>query len=228
MKSASAAILSLFSVSLFAGEPNSLTDAERKDGWRLLFDGTTTKDWIGLGKDRMPDQGWSVENGTLHHTKGGGDIVTAEAFENFEFVWEWKIAEVGNSGVKYNLPDPSKGLGFEYQMLDDENHPDGKKGGRLHQTAGLYDLIEPAPDTQVNPPGQWNTSRLVVKGQHVEHWLNGKQTVSFEMGSPEMKEAIARSKYRSIPGFGVKTKSPILLQDHGDEFWVRSIKIRPI
>jgi hypothetical protein len=117
-------------------------------------------------------------------------------------------------------------VGFEYQMLDDENHPDGKVGGRLHQTAGLYDLIEPGADKQLNPPGQWNTSRVVVKGQHVEHWLNGKQTVSFEMGSPEMKEAIARSKYRNIAGFGVKAKSPILFQDHGDEFWVRSVKIR--
>ena len=141
-------------------------------------------------------------------------------------VWDWKIADGANSGLKYNLPDPAKDIGFEYQLLDDEHHPDGVRGGRLHQTAGLYDIIEPAADRKVNPPGQWNTSRIVVKGNHVEHWLNGAKTVEFEMGSDALKAAVAKSKFKNVARFGEKAKSPILLQDHGDEIWVRSVKLR--
>jgi hypothetical protein len=211
---------------LAADSPNTLSDVEKADGWKLLFDGSSTAGWLGLGGKPFPATGWVVEDGTLKHTKGGGDIVTAESYLNFELTWDWKIAKVGNSGVKYNLPDPSKNIGFEFQLLDDENHPDGKKGGALHQTAGLYDLIEPAAGKKVNPPGEWNTCRLVVAGNKVEHWLNGMKTVEFEMGSEALKAAIAKSKYKNVPKFGEKTKSPILLQDHGDEIAFRAVKLR--
>lgn len=212
----------------FAGEPNTLTDAEKAEGWKLLFDGKTTDGWVGIGKPAFPEKGWTVQDGTLFHTKGGGggDIVTKDNYENFELTWEWKIGAAGNSGLKYNLPNPTKGVGFEYQMLDDENHPDGKKGGRLHQTGSLYDVIEPAEDRKVSPVGEWNSSRIVVKGNKVEQFLNGKKTVEFEMGSAALKELVAKSKFKATAGFGEKTKSPILLQDHGDEVAVRSIKIR--
>jgi hypothetical protein len=213
--------------SLFAAEaPNTLTAAEKAAGWKLLFDGTSTAGWLGLGGKQFPAAGWIVADGTLARTKGGGDIVTAEAYENFEFAWEWKIAKGGNSGVKYNLPDPKKNVGFEYQMLDDANHPDGKRGGALHQTAGLYDLLPPAAEKKPNPPGEWNASRIVVAGNKVEHWLNGAKTVEFEIGSEALKAAIAASKYAKIAKFGEKTKSPILLQDHGDEVAFRSLKLR--
>ncbi|MEA3209925.1 MAG: hypothetical protein QOE70_2982 [Chthoniobacter sp.] len=209
-----------------ADAPNSLTDAEKAAGWKLLFDGKTSTGWVGIGKTSFPESGWVVEDGTLKHVKGGGDIVTADSYENFEVTWEWNIPLGANSGLKYNLPDAKKGVGFEYQLLDDVNHPDGKKGGRMHQTAGLYDLIEPATDKKLNPPGEWNASRLLVDGNHVEHWLNGAKTLEFELGSDALKEAIAKSKYAKTPNFGVKTKSPILLQDHGDPITLRSIKLR--
>ena len=218
----------LIAARAFSAEPNTLTDDERAAGWRLLFDGKTTAGWVGIGKGEFPAKGWSVIDGTLHCAKagGGGDIVTVEHFENFEVAWEWRISEAGNSGFKYNLPDATKAVGFEYQMLDDEKNPDGIRGGRLHQTASLYDLIEPGADRKVSPVGEWNRSRIVVNGNHAEQWLNGVKAVEFEMGGDALKAAIAKSKFKSVPGFGGKVKSPLLLQDHGDEVAVRSVKVR--
>ncbi len=214
----------------FCDTPNMLTADEQSAGWKLLFDGKTSTGWRGLGKAEFPDQGWVVEDGTLKHIAkgGGGNIVTAEEFENFELSWEWKIAPVGNSGLKYNLADPKKDIGFEYQLLDDEKHPDGIRGGRLHQTGGLYDLIEPPADKKVKPIGEWNQSRLVVSGNKVEQWLNGVKTVEFVMSSDDMKARVAKSKYKNIAGFGEKKKGPILLQDHGDEISFRSVKIHAL
>ena len=225
---ASAFLLACTTLSAFAGEPNTLTESERNAGWKLLFDGKTTAGWVGIGKTAFPEKGWTVADGALVLAKAAkaGDIVTTANYENFELVWDWKIGPVGNSGLKYNLPDPAKNVGFEYQMLDDEGHPDGQKGGRSHQTAGLYDLLEPAADKKVKPIGEWNESRLIVRGNHIEHWLNGAKTLEFEIGSDALKEAIAKSKYKKTAKFGEKTASPILLQDHGDEVAVRSIKIR--
>jgi hypothetical protein len=214
-------------VTATAAEPNTLTDEEKAAGWKLLFDGKTNAGWRANGKKEFPAKGWVVEDGVLKHVKGGGggDIVTTEDYENFELSFEWKIGEVGNSGVKYNMPNPNSGVGFEYQLIDDEKHPDGVKGGRLHQTGALYDLIEPSADRKVNPVGQWNTSRIVVKGTKAEHWLNGTKTVEFEIGSEALKALVAKSKYKSAAGFGEKKKGPILLQDHGDAVEFRSVKI---
>ena len=210
----------------FAAEPNTLTDEEKAAGWKLLFDGRTNAGWVGIGKTAFPASGWSVEDGALTFTKGGGDIVTGEQFENFDLSWEWRIVTGGNSGLKYNLPDPKKAVGFEYQLMDDANHPDGKRGGGTRVTASLYDLIAPAPDKVLKPTGEWNTSRILVNGNHVEHWLNGAKTVEFELGGEPLKAAIAKSKYTGIAKFGDKTKSPILLQDHGDQIAFRSMKVR--
>lgn len=209
---------------------NELTPDEKSAGWRLLFDGKTTAGWRAIGKQEFPAKGWVVADGALKHEAkaGGGDIVTAEDFESFEVVWDWKIAEVGNSGVKYNLPDKNKGVGFEYQMIDDEKHPDGVKGGRMHQTAGLYDLMEPSVEKKTSPIGQWNTSRIRVQGNKVEHWLNGAKTLAFEIASEDLKARVAKSKYKNAAGFGEKKVSPILIQDHGDEVCVKNIKLRVI
>lgn len=230
MKSLSLLVLPFVALLAHAGEPNTLTPAEKADGWRLLFDGKTTEGWVGLAKDAFPAQGWSVVDGALFHAAkgGGGDIVTKEAFTNFELTWEWKIGQVANTGLKYNLPDPKKGVGCEYQIIDDERHPDGVRGGRLHQTGSLYDAIEPAADRKINPPGEWNSSRIVVKGNHVEHWLNGSKTVEFEFGSEALMAIKAKSKFKNTPGWGEKCASPILLQDHGDEATFRSIKLREL
>ena len=224
------AAVSFLSFAAFAGEPNTLTAEEKAAGWQLLFDGKTTDGWVAIGKTAFPEKGWSVVDGALEHSHqgGGGDIVTSKEYDSFELTWDWKIEEAGNSGVKYNLPNPAKNLGFEYQLLDDDKNEDGKRGGRLHQTGSLYDLIEPPADKKVKPVGEWNSSRLLVNGTHVEQWLNGEKTVEFEIGSPDLLERVAKSKYKKIPGFGLKTKSPILLQDHGSAIAFRSIKIRVI
>jgi hypothetical protein len=219
---------SLIATAVLAADPNTLTSEEQSAGWKLLFDGKTTDGWVGIGKPAFPEKGWSVVDGTLFHAKagGGGDIVTKDKYDSFELTWDWKIGFASNSGVKYNLPDANKNIGFEYQLLDDENEPDGKRGGRLHQTGSLYDLIEPPADKKMSPVGEWNSSKLIVKGNHVEEWLNGAKTVEFDMGSDDLKERIAKSKYKSVPGFGVKIASPILLQDHGGDISFRSIKIK--
>ena len=222
--------LSIFSVQAFCAEPSALSDAEKAAGWRWLFDGKTTDGWTGLGAKTLPEKGWTVVDGVLHHAKGagGGDIVTVEMFEDFELVWEWKIGDGGNSGLKYNLPDATKGVGFEYQLLDDAKHPDAQLHDGTRKTASLYDVLAPAADKKLNPPGEWNASRIVVNGSHVEHWLNRGKTVEFEMGGDALKAAIAASKFKAMPTFGVKTKSPILLQDHGDEISIRAMKIRAL
>jgi Domain of Unknown Function (DUF1080) len=211
-----------------AAESDKLTAEESATGWKSLFDGETTAGWVGIGSTTFPAKGWSVKEGVLHHEAGagGGDIVTEKAYLNFEFVWEWRLAKGGNSGVKYNLPNPAKALGFEYQMLDDLGHSDGAKAS--HQTAALYDLIEPAPDRKTKPVGEWNQSRLLVDGNHVEQWLNGSRTVVFEIGSPELLERVAKSKYSKTKDFGLKTASLILIQDHGGELDVRSAKLREL
>ena len=218
--------LALLAAVSLAAEPNTITEEEKAAGWKLLFDGKTTAGWVGIGKAAFPAIGWTVEDGTLKHTKGGGDIVTSEQFENFELSWEWKIASGGNSGLKYNLVDPKKAVGFEYQLMDDANHPDGKRGDGTRVTGSLYDLIAPVADKTLKPTGEWNTSRILVDGNHVEHWLNGAKTVEFELVGDALKAAIAKSKYKGIAKFGEKTKSPILLQDHGDEVAFRSVKLR--
>jgi len=222
------ATLSLAVAAFAADDKNTLTDAEKAAGWKLLFDGKTTNGWVAIGKDSFPDKGWTVEDGVLVHAEagGGGDVVTTEKFENFELTWDWIIGPGSNSGLKYNLPDPKKNVGFEYQLLDDEHHPDGIKGGRLHQTGSLYDLIEPPADKKINPVGEWNSSRVLVKGNHCEEWLNGVKTVEFELGSDDMKERIAKSKFAKVAHFGEKLSSPILLQDHGGLVKFRAIKIR--
>lgn len=206
--------------------PNTLAPEEKAAGWALLFDGISTAGWKSLGGGEFPAKGWAVRDGMLIHGKGGGggDVVTAEQYEDFTFSWEWRLAEAGNSGVKYNLPEPTKGLGCEYQLLDDARHPDGKQHGTTRQTGALYDVIAPA-GAKPAEIGQWNLSRIVVAGNKVEHWLNGVKVVDFEFGGDALKAAKGESKFKGNAAWGKKTKSPILLQDHGDEVAFRSLKI---
>lgn len=208
----------------------TLTEQEKTAGWKLLFDGNSADGWVSIGKDTFPKSGWSVQDGTLFLAKGpgGGDVVTKEHFTDFEFRWEWRAAKGANGGVKYNLVDPTKAIGCEYQLIDDLAHPDSSKAGPVRQTASLYDVLPPAADKVLKPAGEWNESALIVKGNHVEHWLNGKQVLAYELGSDALKEKIAKSKFKDVKGFGVKTPSPILLQDHNDELAFRNIKIRPL
>jgi hypothetical protein len=209
-----------------AALPNTLTAGEVAAGWKLLFDGKTTDGWRSIGKTTFPDKGWSVQDGALVHAKGGGDIVTVDEFSDFELTWEWKVGPAANSGLKYNLPDHKRAVGSEYQLLDEVDTPPKPIGKLLHSTGGLYDVLEPAPDRKQRPRGEWNASRIVVQGNHVQHWLNGVKTLEYEFGSEALLAAVAKSKFKNVPGFGMKTKSPILLQDHPGEIAFRSIKVR--
>ncbi|MBL8190632.1 MAG: DUF1080 domain-containing protein [Acidobacteria bacterium] len=218
---------------------NQLTNAEKKAGWKLLFDGKTLTGWRGFHNQQVPE-GWGVADGCITKvktgstTKTGGDLITIDQFENFEFSVEWKLEKGGNSGIKYlvseSLPPTGRsGVSFEYQVLDDDNHPDAKQGIAGNRTAGsLYDLIAASKDKKLNPPGEFNHSRIVVKGNHIEHWLNGIKVVEFDRSSDAYKQRVAESKFKNTKGFGEAKQGHILLQDHSDAVWYRNIKIRAL
>ena len=219
---------------------NTLTTKEKNNGWKLLFDGKSTEAWTGTKGNGFPEKGWTVENGILtvlgntgDDHASGGDIITKEQYGNFELALEFKIPKGANSGIKYfvvnNFPN-QKGnyLGMEYQIIDDENHADAKLGRNGNRTLGsLYDLI-PAKNKKVNPVEQWNQVRILVKGTHVEHWLNGNKVVEYERGSSEFRQLVAASKYKDLQGFGEMPQGHILLQGHGDTVHYRNIKIRSL
>jgi len=208
---------------------NQLTPAEKTAGWKLLFDGKTTSGWRGFNKKEFPAQGWVIEEGCLTHKAkgGGGDIVTVDQFIDFDLQFDWRVAPVANSGVKYFIKEErGQPIGHEYQVIDDTRHPDAKRGPKW-QSSGLYDLLPPG-DKVVRPVGEFNQSRILVQGKHVEHWLNGRKVLEYELESPELKAAIATSKFKNVEGFGAKFKTPILLQDHGDEVCYRNLKIREL
>ena len=205
-----------------------LSKKEKKEGWQLLFDGKTSAGWKSYDGKPFPALSWKIENGTLTvvPTDKKIDVVTEEEFSDFELSLDFKISKGANSGVKYFIL-PGKNLGCEFQILDDDEHPDaklGKDGNRLQ--GGLYDLIPPASDKKDKPIGKWNNARIISKGNHVEHWLNGKKIVSYERGSKKFNALVAESKYKNNKEFATQKKSAILLQDHGDVVSFRNIKIR--
>ena len=207
-------------------------------GWTQLFDGKTLNGWRGYDKPGAPtkanasDSRWKVQDGLLTvvpsgagDTHGARDIISTGTYREFDLRWEWKIAEGGNSGVKYFvMEDQPSAIGHEYQLIDDERHPDAKIGPH-RQTAALYDVF-PAHDRPMKPAGQWNASEVIVKGNHVTHILNGKTVLEYDLGSPELKAAIAKSKFKDIARFGTPQDGHILLQDHGDQVWYRKIEIK--
>ncbi|MGY8639862.1 MAG: 3-keto-disaccharide hydrolase [Verrucomicrobiales bacterium] len=211
---------------IVAAEPNTLTDAERADGWKLLFDGKSVDGWRSYKTKDFPKAGWVVENGTLHKQASvrGGDIMTIKTYENFEFAWEWKILEKGNNGVKYFITEERKAtVGHEYQMTDDATAHD-----EFSSTASFYLLAKPTADKPMKPFGEWNTSRIVVNGNHVEHWLNGAKVLEYDCGSDAIMTQVPETKFKKYPGFGEKVTGHILLTDHKDPCWFRNVKIRPL
>ncbi|GAA5520315.1 DUF1080 domain-containing protein [Aliifodinibius salicampi] len=224
---------------------NELTQWEKSKGWRLLWDGQTSEGWRGANLDHFPESGWTINEGvlTIEATDGGeatgpGDIVTTAQYSDFELELEFKITEGANSGIKYFVdPDLNKGegsaIGTEFQILDDQRHPDADRGVEGNRTVGsLYDLI-PAENLSVpgrgkpfNGVGNWNKARIVSKDGHVEHWLNNQKVVEYDRFSQIFEALVAYSKYQKWEGFGQWPQGHILLQDHGNEVHFRSIKIR--
>ena len=217
---------------------NSLSAQEKKEGWKLLFDGKTTTGWRGAYKTSFPDRGWEVRDGMLivqpssgGEAANGGDIVTVGEYSNFDLKVDFKLTEGANSGIKYFVTEqqpqtPGSAIGLEYQLLDDARHPDAKLGINGNRTlASLYDLI-PATNKKPNPVGEWNHARIVVRGRHVEHWLNGVKVLEYERGGKEFLAHKAESKFKDRKDFGEAAKGHILLQDHGNQVFFRNIKIR--
>ena len=221
-------VIALFTNCAHAQLP-TLSNKEKKEGWILLFDGKTSAGWKSYRNSPFPEKGWVIENGvlTIDSAGKGGDIITEEQFSNFELSIEFRVTKGANSGIKYFIL-PRTNLGCEFQILDDENHPDaklGKPGTRLQ--GSLYDVIVPKGKKD-KPIGKWNHARIIANGNHVEHWLNGTKVVEYERGSDAFKAMVAESKFKGDNRWSTPTQSPILLQDHGDAVSFRNIKIKKL
>ena len=217
---------------------NTLSPTEVREGWKLLWDGKTTNGWRGAKLDKFPDHGWKIEDGVLtvlasdgKEAANGGDIVTTETYKDFILKVDFKITEGANSGIKYFVdPAENKGegsaIGCEFQILDDLRHPDAKLGVKGNRKLGsLYDLI-PAPEDKPFKFDEFNTAMIVVKGNHVEHWLNGVKLLEYERNTQEWNALVAYSKYKDWNNFGNHERGNILLQDHGNEVSFKNIKIK--
>ena len=221
---------------------NELTIDEKKNGWKLLWDGKTTNGWRGAKLEQFPEQGWKIDDGILTvessggaEAAAGGDIVTNDLYTDFELVVDFKLTPGANSGIKYYVDtNINKGegssIGLEYQILDDDIHPDAKLGNHegSRTVASLYDLIKANPEKPIHPIGEWNTAHIISKANHVEHWLNGMKVLEYERKSPEFKKLVSESKYVKWPNFGELEKGQILLQDHGDKVSYKNIKVKEI
>lgn len=219
---------------------NQLSEQEKMQGFRLLFNGNDLSGWRSAGREATPEKGWVVEQGNLVVADSSlherpGDLVTKEKFSAFELVFDFALTPGANSGIKYfveETPGSRSGLGLEFQILDDDKHPDAKMGTLGNRTlASLYDLI---PSIKVEPRfrkkiGEWNQGRIVVyPNNHIEHWLNGFKVVEYDRGNIMYQLLVAHSKYAKLTNFGMLPAAPILLQDHGDLVKYRSIKIRTL
>ena len=205
---------------------NQLTAREQQDGWKLLFDGKTTNGWRNYRKQTI-GPGWTVVDGILTRSgENAGDIVTVEQYRNFDFMLDWKVAEGGNSGVMYRSTEEGDypwQSGPEMQILDDARHADGKSP--LTSAGSVFALYE-APRGHVRPAGEWNSSRIVVNGNHVEHWLNGSKLLEYELGNDDWKARYEKSKFGKMPLYGKASQGHIALQDHGDRVEFRNIRIK--
>jgi hypothetical protein len=206
---------------------NTLTPAEKSEGWKLLFDGSTLKGWRGFQKKQLP-AGWVVESGAITRVAPSVDLITEKQYRDFELSLEWNISEGGNSGIMFRVTEGSEATyetGPEMQVLDDARHADGHN--RLTSAGSAYGLYA-APAGIVHPAGEWNQARLIVKGKHVEHWLNGVKVVEYELQSPDWEAKVAASKFKQWPGYGRAPKGYIALQDHESRVMYRNIKIREL
>lgn len=221
--------------------PNTLTKQEISAGWKLLWDGKSAEGWRRADHPSFPVKGWEIKDNMLSvledsggESANGGDIITLKKYSDFELTLDFKLSRGGNSGVKYYVVEGlnsgfGSAIGLEFQILDDENHPDAKLGIGSNRTMGsLYDLIPPLPGKVVNPVGEWNHVRIIAEKNHIEHWLNGKKTVEYVRGTQIYRALVEKSKYAKYHLFGEAPEGHILLQDHGNQVSFRNIKIREI
>jgi len=238
---AAAALLAATALAADRAAPNTLSAAEKQQGWKLLWDGQTAKGWRSAKGTEFPKQGWEIRDGALSvvetggaESRAAGDIVTEASYAAFELKVDFRLTPGANSGIKYYVDtELNKGegsaIGLEYQLLDDARHPDAKMGRDGNRTlASLYDLIPAAASKPAKAIGEWNEARIVSNGRHVEHWLNGAKVLEYERGSEAFRKLVATSKYKAWPSFGERPSGPILLQDHGNRVSFRNIKIREI
>lgn len=211
---------------------NQLTEAQEKEGWKLLFNGRNMDGWKTY-KDRE-NNSWEVVDGTLHCKADSladkrADILTVDQYADFELTFDWKIAPRDNSGIIYRATeefDQPYLSGPEYQVIDDKNYP--SKLTPTQTSGSNYDMHAAPADKKINPPGEWNTGKIIAKGNHVEHWLNGAKVVEYEFNSPEWQKLKAGSKWKNAKGYGIAPKGHIDLQDHGGEVWYRNIMIKTL
>lgn len=229
-----------------AGSDDRADASDLDPAWRSLFDGVSFAGWRGVGRDTIPTAHWVVEDGTIRKLASGqvptvadgqplegGDIMTVETFRDFELAFEWKVSPGANSGIKYNVSEAMStaaepryaALGFEYQVLDDDLHPDAANGPN-RQAGALYDMIGPDAGKVLRPVGEFNEGRIVFRHGHGEHWLNGMKVLEYDVASPRFNDLLAASKYAPIPDFAALRAGHIVLQDHGDDVWYRNLRIR--
>jgi hypothetical protein len=206
---------------------NMLTAAEQREGWKLLFDGKTMTGWRAF-RSPTPPSGWHAVDGELVRQDKGGDLMTAEQFDNFELRLEWKVASHGNSGIMFRVTDQGNQTyetGPEFQILDNAGHKDGKDP--MTSAGSNYAMHPPVRDV-TRPVGGWNAVRLIVNGAHVEHWMNGVKLLEYELWSEDWDKRVKASKFAKMPGYGRAKRGHLVLQDHGDSVWFRNIKIKPL
>ena len=224
-----------------ASTANTLSDEEKAEGWSLLWDGKTTDGWRSVKRAEFPTAGWEIKDGNLIINETGGaesaaagDIITQAKFSDFELELQFKITPGANSGIKFFVdPELNKGpgsaIGPEFQILDDQRHPDAKLGRPGTRTIGsLYDMQAAPSDKKVKPVGEWNTARVRSKNKQLTYWLNGVQTLDIERGGKQWRDLVTDSKYKVWKNFGELEEGHILLQDHGNQVFFRNIKIRDL
>jgi hypothetical protein len=213
--------------SVSAQSPATLTAAEKAEGWKLMFNGTSLTGWKGYKKATVPT-GWTVAAGVLTRSGPGGDLMTAEEYGDFEMRFEWKVPQNGNSGIIYRIAETEQypwQTGPEYQILHNQGHADGKNP---ITSAGSNYAVNPPVKDVTKPVGEWNDGRLIVRGNHVEHWLNGVKVVEYEIGSADWEARVKASKFAKVANYGRMKRGFIALQDHGDAVSYRNLKIRPL
>jgi 3-keto-disaccharide hydrolase len=213
------------SASVPQAAPNTLTPAEKSAGWKLLFDGKTIDQWRGYKQPGVPED-WAVQDGTIVRVAEGPDLISRDEYTSFDFRFDWQIAAGANSGVMFHVTeaeDETYMTGPEYQLLDNKGHPDG--ASPLTSAGSCYALYAPPRDV-TRPVGAWNEGRILIAANHVEHWLNGQKTASYELGSAEWNAKVAASKFKDWPGFGKAARGHLALQQHGGTIAFRNLKIK--